>query len=173
MFYENDDPVSIYSLASNAWEIIDALCQREGVDSLSGETRAHIPGGKKLRKDYINQPYRNFMKHADRDPDSILEGFGDINCDPILMLAVEDYMRLAGQSPVEFQVYQLWYLAVNPLKVAESHIDRVMEGVDRLFPGIGNVSRYQQKIMGREALARAKEDSDITSDSRTEAARRT
>jgi hypothetical protein len=94
LFFDGGDPISVYSLAANAWEVIDALCGRAGVSSMSSDTRGHIPEGKDLKRDYINSPYRNFFKHADRDPEGVLDGFDESNVDSILFLAVEDYIRL-------------------------------------------------------------------------------
>jgi hypothetical protein len=68
LIFMDADRVSVFSLASNAWEIVDALCRRANIESLSLETQDHLPKDKKLRRDYINEPYRNFFKHADRDP---------------------------------------------------------------------------------------------------------
>ena len=109
LFFRDADPVSIFSLASNAWEIIDTLCTKSNVESISNETREHAAKGKDLKYDYINSPFRNFFKHANRDPEAELEGFTDAENDHIIFLAVEDYIRLNNKSPVEFQVYQLWY----------------------------------------------------------------
>ena len=72
LFFDDGDPVSVYTLASNAWEIIDSLCVSNEIESISNETRGNISIDKDLKKDYINGPYRNFFKHADRDPEGIL-----------------------------------------------------------------------------------------------------
>lgn len=105
LFFADGDPVSVYSLTANGWEIVDLLCTRAGIDSVSNQTREHAGPEKDLKRDYINSPYRNFFKHADRDPDGVLEGFNDKLNDAILFLAVEDYIRLFESSPVEFQVF--------------------------------------------------------------------
>lgn len=35
----------------------------------------------------------------------------DSAADAVLFLAAEDYIRMRGRSPVEFQIFQLWFLA--------------------------------------------------------------
>lgn len=169
LFFQNDDPVSIYSLAANAWEVIDVLCNRARVASLSNETRGHVPSGKDLKNDYVNSPYRNFFKHADRDPDALLTGFDASNVDSILMLAVEDYLRLHKRSPVEFQAFQLWYLATHINKVADGALASIVLAIDRLLPNIRNVSRAGQIAMGKKFLAAARHDEALLTDVRTEA----
>ena len=60
LFFDDQDPVSVYTLAANAWEIVDKLCRIRDVDSLSEQTRGNLSNGQSLRRDLINQPYRNF-----------------------------------------------------------------------------------------------------------------
>ncbi|MCE3272834.1 MAG: hypothetical protein K0S57_3231 [Ramlibacter sp.] len=113
LFFNGGDSVSVLSLAANAWEVIDALCMRAGVASMSAQTRTYMAPGKDLKKDYINSPFRNFFKHADRDPDAVLQDLDDSVVEGILFLAVEDYIRMHGRSPIELQAFQLWYLACH------------------------------------------------------------
>ncbi len=168
LFFENGDPVSIYTLASNAWEVIDVLCNKAGTYSLSNETREHTPKDKDLKKNFINSPFRNFFKHADRDPDETLKDFGEKNCDDIIFLGVEDYLRLHGKSPIEFQVFQLWYLAVKLEKVSDEAMERILEKTDQAFPNIRNVSREEQLLMGKEMMDEAPIDTELLKDPRTE-----
>jgi len=113
LFFANGDPVSVFTLAANAWEVIDALCNKRGVASVSNETRSHIPAADDLKRDYVNSPFRNFFKHADRDPDASINGFDKYNSDGIIFLGVEDYIRFNGKSHIAFQLFHFWYLAVN------------------------------------------------------------
>jgi hypothetical protein len=99
LLFDEGDSVSIFSLAANAWEVIDVLCNKAGVLSFSNQTREHIQGGKDLKYDYINSPYRNFFKHADRDPEAISSPLKDSDVDSLIFLAVEDYLRLRKRSP--------------------------------------------------------------------------
>jgi hypothetical protein len=168
LFFADEDQVSIYTLASNAWEIIDALCNRRGTLSISNQSREHIAPEMDLLRDYINSPYRNYFKHADRDAENELPGLDDQRNDHLLFLAVEDYIRFNQRSPIEFQVYQLWYLAIYVEKVADDALERVMPGIDAIFSGIRERSRSDQKTMARNALAGAKENTSLREDPLTE-----
>ena len=168
LFFDDGDPVSVYTLASNAWEIIDSLCVSNEIGSISNETRGHISFDKDLKKDYINGPYRNFFKHADRDPEGILEGFTEYACDALLFLAVEDYIRLRGKSPIEIQVYQFWYLANNISKVLPAALAQIKEVAEERFPDIQNMNRKQQKERWRVAVEFAKSDPAVINDPGTE-----
>ena len=150
LFFDGRDAVSVYSLTGNAWEIVDVLCRNKGVDSLSEQTRENIPENKSLEF-YIN-PYRNFFKHADRDPDAVLEGFSDSYNDHLLIQVVEDLVRLEQRALYECQVFQLWYLAVYEEKIATKDLERVLPKARTAFPNIGQLARSGQKKMGREIL---------------------
>jgi len=169
LLFNGDDPVSVYSLAANAWEVVDALCEREGIDSISGQTREHLPQGRSLKHDYINSPYRNFFKHADHDPDGILRDFDESSVDSVLFLAVEDYLRLLKKSPVEFQVFQLWYLAIHVENLAADVLTEVVESMESAFPRIRDLSRRDRLAMGRKVLEEAREDQELLKDNHTEA----
>jgi hypothetical protein len=150
LLYDDADLVPVYSLAANAWEIIDTLATRAGVDSISDQTREHIPLGKDLKYDYINSPYRNFFKHADRDPDASVPPLKDGIVESIVFLAVEDYLRVFEE------------------KLSIDAIAHVLDDIRRAFPNIRNLARDEQLSMARSVLASAQTDADLKKDSRTE-----
>jgi hypothetical protein len=78
---------------------------------------------------------------------------------------------LRGRSPVELQVFQLWYLACHTEKVDSEKLDQVLEAVNGMFPGINSLPREQQIALGQDALEKALRDKDLLSDPRTEPAR--
>jgi len=168
--FAGEDPISTFSLATNAWEVIDVLCTRAGVASASEQTRGNLEAGKDLKRDYINSPFRNFFKHADRDPEGLLAGFKSSMVDPVLFLAVEDYIRVRGRSPVEFQVFQLWFLACHPEKIASNRAPDVLDATLRMFPRIATLPREDQIVAGRRALECARIDAGVLSEARTEPA---
>ena len=168
LLFNEADLVPVYSLAANAWEIIDTLATRAGIDSISNQAREQIPLDRDLKYHYINSPYRNFFKHADRDPDASVPPLNDGNVESIVFLAVEDYLRLFGMSPIEFQVYQLWYLAKYAEKLSTKAMARVLDEIRVTFPNIRELTRGEQLSMARSALASAQADADLKKDSRTE-----
>ncbi|CAE6886718.1 hypothetical protein R75471_02125 [Paraburkholderia domus] len=170
LFFDHGDPVSVYSLASNAWEVIDVLCTSAGVDSFSKQTRENLPAGQTL-KHYINQPCRNFFKHADQDPnpDSSVELL-EANVSAIVFLAVEDYIRFRQGGPVEAQVFQVWFIAVSPEKVSEDDpvAQSKLDSARLAFPGIVTLAASDQIEMGRRVLEDARRDAGLAVDPKTE-----
>jgi hypothetical protein len=170
LFFDGGDPVSVYSLASNAWEVIDVLCTSVGVESLSKQARENLPAGHTL-KYYINEPCRNFFKHAEQDPnaDSVVELL-EANVAAILFLAVEDYIRFRQGGPVEAQVFQLWFIAVFPEKVTEDDpvAQSKLESAKLTFPGIATLASSDKLKMGRQVLEAARKDAGLAADPKTE-----
>lgn len=170
LLFSGRDTVSVYSLATNAWEVIDVLCRLDGVESFSVQARENIPQGKDLKLDYVNSPYRNFFKHAKSDPQGTLPPLPDSQVDGLVFMAVEDYIRLNQRSPTQFQVFQLWYIATNPSRLDPSVAAEVLVGADEMFPGIIRMSRAKQLAEGPRMLQQAATDADILADPRTELA---
>ena len=160
LFFDDRDPVSVYTLAANAQEIVDVLCTRQGIDSLSGQARGNLSGDRSL-KDLINDPYRNFFKHADRDPDATIGGFSDEQNDHLLMLAVEDLLRLEAPKLIECQIFQTWYLAAYPERIAPADLERFLRLIREKLPGLAQKSRSDQKKTGKEFLHRAGRDQGL------------
>ena len=170
LFFAGRDAVSIYSLATNAWEVIDVLCCKAAIKSLSAQTRKNVLEGKDLKRDYINSPYRNFFKHADEDADRTLESLPDTEVEAVLFLAVEDYIRLNRQSPVQLQVYQLWYLAKYPDKLDPTVAGEHLDVVNQCFPNLSLLPRDEQLALGVRMLAHVAENRVLCEDPRTEPA---
>jgi hypothetical protein len=170
LFFADDDLVSIYSLGANAWEVIDALCSRDSVGSISSETREHVRSGSDLKRDYVNSPYRNFFKHADKDPEETLPDIEHPQVEAILFLAVEDYIRLVRKSPVEFQVFQLWYLAININKGDPGALAEVLRSTEAALPGIRDAARVRQVAMGQQLLRESGRDASLLADPHTQSA---
>jgi len=168
LLFNEGDLVPIYSLATNAWEIIDALCTKEGIESLSSQTRGNIKDRRDLKRDYVNSPYRNFFKHADSDANNVLPALQSDQVDSILYLAVEDYLRLLKKSPIEFQVFQLWYLALNIAKVSTHELELIKSNTESIFPNIEKFPRNQQLSIGKSVLIEAYANADLVTDPQTE-----
>lgn len=170
LFFTNRDAVSVYSLATNAWEIIDTLCVKAGIGSMSAQTRENLPLGKDLKRHYINSPYRNFFKHADSDSEKTLELLPVSHVEGVLFLAVEDYIRLNRRSPIQLQVFQLWYLAKYPDKLDPAIAVELIAQGEQAFPGLRSLQQEEQLALGARMLEQAALDNTLLADAGTEPA---
>jgi hypothetical protein len=72
MWFAGGDPVAIHTLVAAAHEILYDLCKSRGLNDQLFDSPAIKPGYRK-RWTTILRTYPNFFKHADRDPDDVLE----------------------------------------------------------------------------------------------------
>lgn len=170
LYFAGSDVISVYSLAANAWEVIDVLCVRASAKSMSVQVRENMPAGKDLKRDYIDSPHRNFFKHADSDPEAHLEPLSITHVEGLIFLAVEDYIRLRKRSPIQFQAFQAWYLAKYPEKLDPRVADDLIARLQIAFPNLPSLSYAEQLEEGRRAVSDASKDQEILFDVRTEAA---
>lgn len=170
LYFSEGDVISVYSLSANAWEVIDVLCTKAGVESMSIQARENVPAGKDLKRDYINSPHRNFFKHANCDPEACLEPLSVAHVESLIFLAVEDYIRLYNRSPIQFQAFQAWYLAKYPDRLEATIGTDLMERLQVAFPSLQTLSYQKQLEQGRRVIAESCNDQELLEDARTEAA---
>jgi hypothetical protein len=133
LYFGERDPVAIHALAAGAFEVVTALCVHTGRSDELFDLVVPDRRGEVLRWWRAAQ---NFVKHADRDPDAVLE-FDPEFTDVVLMLAVRRYSFLSPAT-YSMRVMHAWFflhhadliietdtrLAVEGLAVRAAHLDR-------------------------------------------------
>jgi len=139
------EPLAAYQLAANAHEICDAILRHRGRKSMR-EHIAEVHGwSTKEIAVLFNEP-RNFMKHADRDPDALMEDIDPVDCDAAILTGCLDYAIACGRTPMVFGVFIAWYAAINPTKTG----DFFEGGAQTIFPDLEKATREQQVRAARE-----------------------
>jgi hypothetical protein len=110
IYFANGDPVSIHTLAAASLQILVDL------DKKGPQTGTFWDFLKtQVEPKYINEVIKlfadpeNFFKHADRDPDEILE-FPLSMPEWSLWECVLKYTELAGEEPLLMQIYRSWFM---------------------------------------------------------------
>jgi hypothetical protein len=118
------------------------------------ETKAMIaPGMESQFWSAINK-FANFLKHADKDPDEIIEIDEAVN-DGILMLAVHVWLDLGHQQTPEMQALWVLFGAIHPELIrsdAPAHFTKFMQNQAWLR----TASRHEQMSFGKQLLAMAR-----------------
>ena len=92
LFFRNGDPVSIHTLVNASQQILQDICNTQGVQGIKVRIMDMVREDKK--KEFlikINAP-RNFFKHADKDPDGIIDLYNPYtgnSCDYASILYLE------------------------------------------------------------------------------------
>lgn len=112
MLYRGDDPVAVHTVISAACRIMRDLCSKADSPNWRKLDEAIIPGKQKQAwKDFARAA--NFFKHADRDPDDILEGVHEEVNDHMIFISIilhDDF----GQRTVPMQAHYAWMMAHYP-----------------------------------------------------------
>jgi hypothetical protein len=149
LFFEDDDPVSVYTLAHASLEILGILCKRAGKERYI-QLVAEKYGLTEMDARPIVSYGKNFFKHADRDPDAVLEDFADTRNDGILMYAIVDLFSLFEENyhalPHEVLAFRLWYSIAHPETCSEDEPGPgTIEATEKWFPDFRSKSRTQLK----------------------------
>jgi hypothetical protein len=117
--------------------------------------------------DIVNR-HRNFFKHARGDAaDAVLEDFTDEHNDPLLFAASYDLAQLCATArrgfPVEAQMLQVWFMQVHrdaagPVLLAAG----LPDAPHLIFPDLHQRPRYEQKMLGREAITWAQNEPTLS-----------
>ncbi|MEP7150613.1 MAG: hypothetical protein ABI856_02800 [Nitrospira sp.] len=97
---------------------------------------------------------QNFLKHADRDPDSTLS-FDEEENDHLLFIASLECGELGHHLSFSMQAFQIWYLGVYPEKIG--HDSEPVLISKNVFPGLSSKTRDEQLSSGHEFLERVLE----------------
>jgi hypothetical protein len=114
LYFSNADPVSIHTLAAAAFEILKDL-DEDGPKTGTFYDHLEInvkPGYLQQARNIFKTP-QNFFKHADTDPEKVLEFLVALP-ELFLISGCEKYGELAAEVTPEMFVYRLWFSHHNP-----------------------------------------------------------
>jgi len=156
--FRRDHPVPIYLLAASAREILTTIGARQNVRTMLHGI-AESTGHKLGRVVEAAHEYTNFFKHADKDTTASID-FDENSVDAVIMVACSDFARIAKGMPIELQVFQAWWLAINMERVSTAplRIQPVIRYAISLFPGVRRADLLERLNIGQRALEKAEAD---------------
>jgi hypothetical protein len=117
LFHERD-AVAVHILAAAAHQILGDLAQQQGMETIRNSPYLRAGKGKQWIT-ALNYP-QNYLKHADRDPDAILE-FNTELPHFFIVDAIQLYKQLTrGPLFLEGALYLIWFAAKYPELVEEA-----------------------------------------------------
>lgn len=123
LYFNDEDPISVHTLACAAHEIISTLNEKHGNSTM-------ILSDKLINKEYkeefrkIMSEAKNFFKHADKDPEGALD-FNPEQNEIFLLDCCENYQILTGEKVPYFLIYQYWYYSKYPDVIKSLNSDEV------------------------------------------------
>lgn len=146
------DPVSVHTLAAAAFEILKDL-DEHGPKTGTFYNHLEVDVKPEYRQMVIKifRAPQNFFKHANDDPDKVLE-FHLAQPEMFLVCGVEKYVELAAEKTAEMLVYELWFCHQNPDLLMPEAAARMRQTP---FPTIYNAAerrKFFEDYIGTAAL---------------------
>jgi hypothetical protein len=160
LFIEDQDPVSVHVLACGGGEVAEHLARQAEQEPFATEIMATFSNLQMRDIRRVRNQFWNAFKHATmrsgtgRADEELLAAFDDKQNEHALFIGWYDYMMAVNQLPIEAQVFQIWYFALYPEKLAPGISSATY--VD-FFPAMNSIDRIEQKRRLREVIAWAKE----------------
>lgn len=144
LLFDGGDPVSVHTLAAAAGEVFRNLLKNKNIDSwksYAGKANPHLNPHEVHR---ILTKSQNFFKHANEDPEAVLD-FEETDNDYMIILALSEYMELINSEKrskekrvtVPMTVFQYWFFAKLP---DETEVHDHQKKSKRFFPGTRGVA---------------------------------
>jgi hypothetical protein len=125
LFFERRDSLSVHSLAAGAHQVLADLAIAKGLQSIIKNNKYLRPEMKAEWFQIINAPF-NFLKHADRDADRVLE-FKPAVTPFFIMDSVQIYEQITGTRPTEFNIFLLWFGLKFPHLVEQGPLKLIID----------------------------------------------
>ena len=121
LFFEEADSVSIHTLTAAAHGVLHDLKPRFEVQwsgapwAGAGSIMKGLPLKPEYKKEWaaIMNKAQNFFKHADKDPDEVLE-LGPFETELLLFDACVMHVNLTGQRVPALMIYMYWFTVMYP-----------------------------------------------------------
>ena len=140
LFFHTGDPIAIATLGYNALEITATLAERTNAPVWNDfeEAAQHFASTPQNVRAVFHHP-RNFFKHADRDPDDVLDTFTDDDALHVLALSVIQFGEVAERS-VEMWSLLIWFYATQDFKP----VPAAMQEIVGEFASLRQLERSEQ-----------------------------
>ena len=152
------DPVSVHCLACGGCEIAEQLAITAGGAVFRDFTLKSYPSMSEAQHKGIRNQFWNAFKHATerngaiRRDVALLTRFSASENDVRLFTGWFDYSTAARSLPVEAQVFNTWFLALDLTKFAPDVDREFVAGIESEFPGLAHLPPDRQRRRLRRSI---------------------
>jgi hypothetical protein len=152
--FENRDPFAIHTVTQAAFGILRALAEKHGSVRIHQAIVDRIRPGKEAEFWWYITRASNFLKHADRDPDEILEDVSEEINDSAIFFAIAYYADLSAEPiPPIMNLYFTWYLLSHPSLMTDEYRNQALARVPQVeLDRIRNAPRNTLLEAGRGSI---------------------
>lgn len=155
---EGRDPVSVHCLACGGCEIAEQLAINAGGAVFRDFTLKSYPNMSEAQHRSIRNQFWNAFKHATkhdgtvRNDDELTLQFSVSENDVRLFIGWFDYSTVAKSLPIEAQIFNTWFLALDLTKFAPDVDEEFVIGIAREFPQLADLPPDRQRRRLRRSI---------------------
>ena len=174
LYLDQRDPVSVHSLACAGCALADGLAAERGLTPFRVLSLAQQPGMKDRDYFEIRNRIWNALKHhkardgGARDDGELLSTLTDGDNRDRLFVGWLDYGSAAGKLPIEAQVFNTWFLALDRSRFQQTEARAFLADLDQIFPGLAELPPDRQHQRLRRAVAAYRRDKALRADAQTD-----
>jgi hypothetical protein len=155
LFFEKRDPVSIRTLIAAAGRILSDLVEyKKPGESWRSNTVKSIPTLTAGEVYDILNSTPNFLKHADRDPESV-HLFTEAENEDLIFMATLECGEIHSTS-LEMQAFQIWYMAAHPERFPTDN--QPAQDAKAILPALAGLDHEAQIDLGAQFLSEQRRD---------------
>jgi len=156
LLFSGEDPVAIHTLAGAAFRILRDLAGKKTDSYMKKITQAMIKPGMESKFWRQWNTSINFLKHADKDPNSMLENVDEEVNEGILFIASLYYQDLGHRLTPEMITLVGWYTAMHPEFLREDASATFTQAALQSGTCLIDKSRAEQLAIGSQLLQLAR-----------------
>jgi len=112
--FKNEDPVAIHTIAAAGYRILKDLAEKNNTQVWQMMNQCIRPEMRDIWRREVENKAANFLKHADTDPDGVLDNVDEIINDLTLFSACILYDDLGHKFTPEMEGFVIWYSGIFP-----------------------------------------------------------
>lgn len=134
LFLSKGDLVAVHTLAAASLQVLSDLGAKKGIVAALKNPDLIRPDKRKFVADLFNAP-QNFFKHADRDPEGVLEFYPEAT--PFYIAdAAFLFDQLSGTKMPACQAFNVWFFLNYPDVLVESPVKGYAEKLVACDPSV-------------------------------------
>jgi hypothetical protein len=136
LFLSGGDMIAVHTLAAASLQVLVDLGVKSGMESMVKNPKLIRPEKRKYVADKFSEA-QNFFKHADRDPDEILDFFPEAT--PFYIVdAVVLYEHVSGSSTHACKAFHVWFSLNYPDVLIDGEYKKYIERVVSADPALAD-----------------------------------
>jgi hypothetical protein len=157
LWFYSGEPVSIHTLTAAAHQVLHDLGKAQGIRSILRELPEKVrPEFQKKLRELLSR-YENFFKHAERDPNALLD-FNPEATECYLLDAVCTYESITQEVTPILSAFKTWMFMHNPDLLNEPYRQALLQKLNEGGPDLRDIPKeeffknYVLYFLGRGAV---------------------